>query len=107
LEVRSITGKRVFRQGDCVVTPVNPSELGIHLTVGNTTSMSGETGELHTVRASKVIRKLDGEELIQVDQGEVGSVTHPQHPKLELSSGLYQKSHVRTYDEQREREVSD
>ncbi len=90
---------KIYRQGDCVVKE-SKKELGVHITVGTSTSVRGETGHEHTVHG-KVVRTASGQQLVQVE--EKGEITHDEHPRIELTSGTYEVNRIRDFQPQTNR----
>lgn len=80
---------RIFRQGDIIFREVEKLPEGEVTSTSDKLEVSGETGHLHTLTQVQVI-EIDWNQFVRIP-AEGGVMTHPEHPPLELPSGLVAK----------------
>lgn len=80
---------RVFRQGDIIFREVEKLPEGKVTSTDDKVEISGETGHLHILPQVKVI-EIDYTKFVELPE-EGGTMTHPEHPPLELPPLLVAK----------------
>jgi hypothetical protein len=92
-----INKKIVYRQGDIILEQINITQHDLDL-YGNLVSdrieIRSENGHSHIMRDVKLYRHYTGQ-IVVVEKPT--PITHPQHPTLIISPGVYQLRFVRDW----------
>lgn len=89
---------RIWRQGDVTVREVSKIPANALCSKSSEIRIASETGNPHILRAAQVFETKELESLQRYALlEEETAMTHPQHPSLHLSRGIYLITTVRDY----------